>query len=41
MHIFGPQLNGLGLVWYLLNLSKAHAPRGFDNLVTQPEEKDD
>ena len=26
----GPQLNRLGLVWYLLNLSKAHAPRGLD-----------
>ena len=23
-----PQLNRLGLVWYLLNSSKAHAPRG-------------
>ena len=28
----GSQLNRLGLVWYLLNSPKAHAPRGLDNM---------
>ena len=27
----GPQLNQLGLVWYILNSSKAHAAGGLDN----------
>ena len=27
----GPQLSRRGLVWYLINSSKAHAPRELDN----------
>ena len=33
----GPQLNRRGLVWYLLNSSKAHAPRGLNNISTKSE----
>ena len=29
---FGPQLIRLGLIWYLLNSSKAHTPRGLDKV---------
>ena len=32
MYNFGAPLESEGLVWYLLNLSKAHAQRGFDNV---------
>ena len=31
----GPQLSRRGLVWYLLNSSKAHAPRGRPGNFTQ------
>ena len=31
MYIFGAQLSQRGLAWYLLNSSKAHAPRGLDS----------
>ena len=30
MYIFRAPLNWRGLVWYLLSLSKSHAPRGLD-----------
>ena len=35
----GPRLNRRGLVWYLLNLSKAHAPRGLDKVRKSKTER--
>ena len=37
----GPQLNRLGLIWYLVNLSKPQAPCGLDNDSNDDNNNDD